>query len=319
MTLERKKEIGLVIVTALYSLLVFLSHTLFLRAQVEWGAMQTIVMLVLGLLWVAVYASVFSFLASRGGPLGLFFILPPALITFVLGEYGGVAIVTAAVMGLLMASARRSIAVEMKERVKIRVPYIFRQGVRALLFGLLVSLIVVSLPHVQRGVVSGQIRISPALVRTVIAPATPLLRQMLPGYTSEASIDQLIDRYVQEQQASLPVGIVVPQSEKIRVKTELGKSIGLSVQGTETLSELVAEYINQYLQDTFRQVSDATSNAQIVFLAVGLLLAILTLRAIATVLVWPIYALIITIIYASERIGLVIRVKNQVTVEQLHL
>lgn len=319
MTLQRKKEIGLAVVTALYSLLVFLSHTLFLQSQTEWGTAQTVTMALLGLMWVAMYASTFAFLASRGVPFAALIITFPTILVFVLGGYGVPAIATAGVLGALMVSARRSITLESKERVKIRIPNVFRHGARMLLFGLLISLIVIALPHVQRGVVSGQIEVASPVIRAVLAPATPVLAQLLPGYTAEATVDQLIDQYIAQQQSQLPAGFAVPQSQKVQARVELGESLGLRIQGNETLSELLAQYVNQYLREAFQQVSNATTNGKFLILATGLLLAILALRAAAGVLVWPIFALIAALIYLSERIGLVIRAKTQVTVEQLHL
>ncbi|MEX0650237.1 MAG: hypothetical protein WD200_04495 [Candidatus Andersenbacteria bacterium] len=318
MTLRRKKEIGLVVIAGLYSMLLFMTYALLLRGPGEWGTGYVTLIAIAGIVWAALYSVVAAFIASRGAGMSVFLILPPPVMAFALG---GITLSSAIAAGLLLVfliAAYRSINTELKDRVRVRVTRTFGTGARTLVFGFLLTLIIIAVPALQRGVTGGTIQISSTYIGALTTPATPLIKQLLPGYTKESSVDELITAYMNQQQQNLPPGFTIPPDEHLRTKQELSRQLGIQVQGSETLPELLTGYFNQYLQQALVRTNSSEGQGAAVF-AVGLLIAVLALRAVVSLIVWPTYALIFFLIYFSERIGLVTRLAAQVTVQQFHL
>ncbi|MEX1112717.1 MAG: hypothetical protein WEC84_04610 [Candidatus Andersenbacteria bacterium] len=319
MTQSRQKEIGLVVVSALYSLLVFMVYALVLRGNSGWSTIYVLMLIVAGIVWAALYSVILAFFANRTSGVSALVVVPPAIFAYALG---GLTISAAVAAGLLLGfllATQRYIVVEVRDRVRMRITRVFASGTRVLLFGFILSLIIIALPSVQTGVQRGTIQLSPGFVRAVTAPATPLIRQILPGYEQSATIDQLLDAYIAQQQQNLPPGFEIPPGERERVRQELSQQFGIQLRGGETVAQATATYVNQYIQGAFTQAVASAAAGGVAVFAFGLLITLVALRALVSMLMWPTYAVIYLMVYFSERIGLVSKLNAQVTVQQYHL
>lgn len=311
MTLQRKKEIGIVVFVALYTFLFFLLIAVLLAGQRVQASALSVVAIVGGLLWTALMATALAFLGTRPAARYILALLP-ALTLVVLGQITAAAFAGAFLLFVILLAAEWMIRVEVSGRVTFQVLRIFRSGASLLLMGFLISLIALSFPAVREDIKQGDVGIPQAYVDTVVKPATPLIAQYVEGFTPESTVNDLINVQIAKQTAQLPPGYTISPDERQRVLTSLSDQFGIPIQGNETVPIIATEVINQYLQN----IANGSGPFVIVILIV---IAALALRALVGLLVWPALVLIAALVHFSDRIGLIVRVKTQAVVERIHL
>lgn len=311
MTLQRKKEIGIVVLVTLYTFLFFLLVAVMIGGEAAGVSAVTIVAAIGGLLWVAFMACALSFLANRP-PTKVMLAAMAAVALAVFGQLTLAALVGAALLFIMILLASSVIRGEMNNLVQFQVYRIFRVGSSLLLGGLLIAFTALSFPEIREEVRSGQTLVPQAYVDTVVKPATPIISQYIEGFTPESTVNDLINVQIAKQTAQLPPGFIVPPQERDRVLRSLSEQFGVPVAGGETVSVISTRVLNQYLQDI------AARGGPLVTLIL-IILAVLTLRTLVALLVWPALAFVAAVVYVSERVGLIFKVKTQAVVERIHL
>ena len=311
MTLQQKKELTIVGVSTLYSILFFLLVALLLQGYQTWSLLFTIGFFLAALLWVAIVAAATAFLPKHSANRYVLVVLS-ALALLLVGRFSLAAFTGAFLLAVFLLAAQRITYREMETRVSFSVYQIFGYSVKVVIIGLVVSLITLALPVVQDNVERGTLEVPDEYIEAVLRPFTPLVEQYIPGYTPNSTVDEIVRAQIAQQQESLPPGFVIPPEQHVEVRRELSRQLNIPLQGFETVPEVASTYVNGYVQDL------AGQNAIIVVIVL-LVVVLLALRAIVPLLTWPTIALLMGIVFISQRIGLIFLMKTQVTVERLHL
>lgn len=310
MTLQRQKELIIVGIASLYSLFYFMLVALLLRGQAV-STVFGIVVAVAGLLWVAVIAAALAFASRRLG-VSMALAIIPAVVVILVGRVSIEAIIGGILLAAFILIGRSVVAKDMENRLKFAVRPIFWSGSRVLLFGLLVAIITLALPIVTTNIRGGEVGISRAYTDTLLRPAAPLIEKYIPQYTPDKTVNQIISAQIAEQGEELPPGYTLPPDQHAQVLEELSKQLGIPLIGNETIPDIVAAWINVRIQRLANQNS-------ILLVIILVVLVLLTLRALIPLLLLPVILFVKTLVYISERIGLVALMKTQVTIERLHL
>lgn len=311
MTLQQKKELTIVGVSTLYSIFFFLLVALVLQGYQSWSLVFTIGFVLAALLWVAIVAAATAFLPRHSANRYVLIVLS-SLALLIVGTFSLAAFTGAFLLAIFLLVAQRTTYREVESRVAFSVYQIFGYSLKVVIVGLVVSLITLALPTVQDNVVRGTLTVPDEYIGAVLRPFTPLIEQYIPGYTPSSTVDDIVRAQIQQQQANLPPGFVIPSGQEILVRQELSRQLGIPLRGSETVPEVTAEYVNGYVREL------TTQNAVIVVIVL-LVVVLLALRAMVPLLTWPTVLILMAIVYLSQRVGLVSIMKTQVTVERLHL
>jgi len=311
MTLQGKKELGVVTFTTLYTILFFLVMRLLFVSGGIWSIGFNTTVLVGGIIWAAIMASSIGFVVNRLGVNIALIGLPAFTLLTISGLSLGSALGSLLLAGII-ALAQHLIHQEMNSRVKFTVRVIFRSGTRLLLLGLVIALITLAQPLFNDSSKTSSILVKEQYIAAAIRPLAPLISRYIPGYTNETTVDQIINTQLASQAQNLPPGFVLPPDQRDQARAELSRQFGTELTGQETLPGIVTTFINRYIQGIAGQSSLAVAIATV---AVTLII----FRLLVPFLVWPAIGLIVIIVDVAKRISLVSLIKNQVTVDRLHL
>lgn len=164
---SRYKELAVVSFVALYTVVFFSFAALLFAGQQEFTVSSTSGISVAGIIWVAIVAMA-SILAIDKTAVALTIAVIPSLTLLVIGKLSYAAMIGAALLFLLTYIAQRSIYSEIGRYVRIRISTICSFGVRILLFGMLLSFVVLSIPLVQQSIASGKITIPAYVVENAV-------------------------------------------------------------------------------------------------------------------------------------------------------
>jgi hypothetical protein len=316
MTLQRQKELLIATFVALYSVLLFLGFQLFVSRATSWSTPVVIIIAIGSLIWCALMTCATAFVVNRSGSNILTCAIPPILL-LILGVFRLDVAIGAIVVFVILIAVQRRLSWELNSRVNVHVIPVFSVATRHVIVALLISLITLSLPTLAQSFDRNQISIPPKTVATLISPFEGVIQNLLPGYTTGSTIDQMIDRQLRNQLSSIPgAEAVVPaellSSQRATIRQEFSKQFGMPITGQETLADVLANIVNKYL----RQMA-----AENRFVAIGFIIALtlVTVRIAVPVLVWPALFLIRIILRLSEQIGLITILRTQVTVERMSL
>jgi len=305
-----KKVISLGTVSALYSVLFFLIAALLMSDPDGISLPFIAIFAGAALVWCALMSCVMAFMADNaalGAVMALVAALPLVLISRSLPGIVG------AIMVMITLIVSRSLfAYEVNSRVAFSTRSIFWRGTKIVILGLSIALTALAFPLVKNGVQSGNIVLPVSYVASVTKPLTPLLSNYFPGYSSTSTVDQIIAAQIAEQVKDLPPGFTVDSGQTERIKADLGRRLGVDLRGNETVAVIVANYVNNYVQKL-------AEGDGVVMIAVLIVITLLALRAVIPVLAWPTLAIIAAIIYLAQRIGLIVVLRTQVTIERMRL
>lgn len=297
--------------TTVYSLAFFLVMRLLIESGQAWSILFMAVAVVGSLIWTAILASAVAFTANRTGTSILLLILPPlTLLT-------AAPLSMAALIGMLFVAAsvftaQQAIQQEIKSRVMFKVAPIFRGGIRILIFGLVVAIIVITVPLSRDAGRNSTLHVPDKYIAAILIPASPIIRNFIPNYTNQTTINDIIDAQVNQQIKSLPEGVELLPGQRDRARIELSRQLGINLAGSETVPHIAAAFINKHIEGL------ADGNRIIVIVAV-VAIALLLFRTLAHVMVWPTLGLVAILVDVARRIGLISIIKTQVTVERMHL
>lgn len=165
---SRYKEIAIVSFVALYTIIFFVAAARLFAGMEEFTVSFTSAIGVAGIIWVAIVALA-SILSIDKGAVALIIALIPAATLLVIGKAQIASLIGAGLLFLLTFVAQQSIFQEMNRYVRIRMSTICSFGVRMLLFGMLLSFVVFSVPLLQHSIATNKIAIPRQYVHNTVA------------------------------------------------------------------------------------------------------------------------------------------------------
>lgn len=309
MDITQQKAVGVTVGISLCTVLVFVLFGLLARDPIGFTGPLGFFATVFALVWAAAigcaYAMLHSFTPHRHVITGI-----AALATILAGLFSIPAIVGGILVWVFLASAARMIAGSTKERTTIRLVPILIPGLRFIFVGLALAIAAFLLPLVRTQVSSGGVMFSTSTLDLLLRPATPILEGILPGYTPEATVDQLIDRQLRQQEQSLPPGVSISPGQRVQVRQELSQRFGLRLTGSETIADILAAYVNTYIQ----RLGDRSGVLVIIVL---LALGFLAVRAVVPLFAWTALVIAIGLFWLARRFELVRIAHIQAPIEHL--
>ncbi len=310
MTLQRKKEIGIVSFVGLYTVLFFLLVAVLINDHQQWVSLTGMLVGLAGLGWVALMGTAMAFLFQRPN-INIVLIAIPCVAVIFIGLFSLESLIGAALLAVFLLVAKRALTRDIESRVQFRVNSVFYWPTKIIIVGLIVSVITLTLPELRARLTAGELSLPLKTVEAVIEPVTPLISRLIPDYHAAATVDDIINAQLARQSGSVAPPPNLSQEQREVLRAQLAQQLGVELSGNETLARLLAVQANQYVQQLANQPG-------LVVLAL-LVAAFLALRAIVPPLAWLVLSIAALLVYVSERVGLISLLKTQVTVERLSL
>lgn len=308
MDATQRKEAAIIVVATLFSLLFFLLLSFAFKGQTQTLAVPLIIALV-GIIWISLIAIFMAFVINYR-PLQWALLILPALMALISSGFSAVALIGSLLLFLALLGAGRSIRQELENRLKFATISIFRPGVRLLLLGVAAFALALALPVIKNQAQTGLITLPADTAATFVQPLTPLISQSIPNYHPAMTIDQIIQNQINRQQ--IPAGFELPPDQLQRSRQEIGDRVNLTLSGTETIPQIISQVTNRYIQNL-------AQGEGLVVTLVLVLLALIAIRALIPLIIWPILFLIMGLIFLAHRTHILKKVPTQVTVEQYQL
>lgn len=309
MDLRSKKEIGVIAAMCLVTLLEFFSFATFLPQAAAKPAFA-VVLVLLSIVWVSCAAVAFALVGSRSGLAVL--LIFPAAVTVIISRLLPVAIGGAILLSIFCLMAQRTLVREVRNRVYYQTSHVFGSGIRLLTLGLMVGLTGLVLPILNATPGSYQLRVTERQIEPLLKPFEAYIGQLLPGFRPDASIDELIDEQIRQQEAQLPEGVELSEQQREVARQQLGRQLQQKLTGQESVATIVANSLNQ-------SVSKITSQNPLLASLILVALVFLTLRALVPFLIWPILGVTAGLIYILRQAGLIYVARTQAMIERLQL
>lgn len=311
MTLQRKKEVGMIVFVFLYSLLFFFAAAVYLKVQPQNHAIVLLLLTFIALLWVAILAVAIA-LAQQPGSMA-FLIITTSFALMVAGFMTQVfipAIMAALIMAVALGISRLILRREMMNRVFFHVRHVFTHGARSITLGLIVAIAALAWPYVTKELIApDKIGIPEEQIARLLRPVEPLLRNIIPGFQSTLTIDQIIAQQIGQEAATK-----LSPADLDLLRQEFGSRLNLgrnTLTGVETSATLVTNTVNL-------QLRALAERSPWLLTFIILLIIILAAHAIVPFIVWPILGLISGIVALLRQVGMIYLARSQATIERLH-
>lgn len=285
-----------------------LFSVLFRFAMKDW--VTTAVLVVISVGWVASMAIALATVRYKTSVAVL--VVAPTVIIIALSKLSVIAIGGAALLGIFTLMAQRTFTREMHNRIRYRTTEIFGVGLRLLTLGFMIGLLGLSWSSFTGEGSVYRFQVAEQQLAPLMKPLEPIVRNFLPTFRSDLTVDQFIQQEIEKQTNQLPPGVTLPPGQLAQSRAELSQRFGEQLSGQETLTTLVTHRINNSIGAL------AEENVLLVTLVL-IIIAFLTLRALLPLLVWPLLGIVALLVLALRAIGLLHIQDTQVTVERLSL
>lgn len=304
MNTGQQKQFSLVILMLIYSGLMF------------WYAAYNIsvisvypIVLVAGIIaltfWVALLTLALGLLESPIASITLIFGLPVMLVIVGRGSTGSIG--AAIILGIILGAAQNRIRAEIKGRIKFHVFPTFFQGVRYVLFGLLVIIAGLSMNRIIDSFSEGGVQIPESYVVTISQPLMNALTGSGTSLLPQDTVDDVVDQQIEQAYPNLP------PEEKLKLKEQVQS------QSASPLGE-INDQLPQMITSTVNHQLGLITRDNPVITAVMLLISLIIFsRIFIPIIAVPILSLMALIIIISRQLGLIFVIKTQETVERLKL
>ena len=303
MDFRMQKELVVVVSVVALTVLEFFTAALVLPAPGLTG--PALVLLALSVVWTLVMALALGIVRRWGSVLAL--ILTPAISVVLAGRFSPGAMVGGALLIISLLLARRFTAGEINNRITYKTSDVFFSGLKLILLGLILSLAGLTLPILEESLSQGRFVLTAEQVGYATGPFRPLLEGMSPGLTPDTSVDQLIDQRVTEE---LPEGVELTPEQREQIHQQVSTQFGTPVAGEDTLNEVVAARVNDWL-------TSFTVTSPIIFALVIILIVVLAVRAFVPLIAWVLLPLLALLVWLSRKSSLLRLTERTATVEQL--
>lgn len=266
----RQKEIG----TLTVAVLATVGVVFFMRAATV--TLDSLLGFSLGtliavLVWAAIIACAYVLLVNwQAGRIGV--AIGGIVAMLLVGLFSVASIVGGLLLGLFMFSAGEFITRKSEDRISFRLRYIALSSMNLLIAGAAIAVFALSVPALEAATEGGAFGVSENFAGKMIAPAEAILASSIPGYTPTATVDELITAKAKQQAAAFGGVDTIPDSTIRDARSQLSSSLGITIQGNETVPDLVSQYFNT----VFRRATAGNTLVTIIALAAAALIAIRT-------------------------------------------
>lgn len=307
MTLQRKKEIGVVAITCIYSAIFWLGLGQFLRLAPLASVGPLILVVLAAVVWVVLIdftLMITPLLAST---------VVVALFSGAMVAVTGLSVAAAIGAVLLMiflATAKQLIMREVGSRVRYSTTQFFYASSRLTLLGLIIAVASLSLPHLSESIFQEQVAIPEDYLAWAARPFDPIVARLFPGFSQNSTVDDLLNAQLASQ---LPPGVTVPEGQKVALRAELARQLGAgTLSGRETFSQLAAQRLNVALKDL-------AARSPFILALAFIIIIFLALKALLPLLAWPVLGGLALLMMLARTIGLTYLVRTEATIERLTL
>ena len=263
-------------------------------------------------IWLTYIAVVLAVATQKSAVLILVLGIP---ITVVAVAHGSLTAVGAAiVMIALLAASYARIRGEVAGRIKHQTVAVFRGGVSLLVLVLLLAVIGILVPQLVTKAEKGEldIQLPEQTVMAIVRPFAGMLERLIPGYTHQASVNDLISTSIASKTQGSAIPPAALEQQRSQVRASLAAYLGQPIQGNETVPVLVTKMINN-------QITRALEQNQLVVTLLGIGIVLLIARVMIPVIVWPTLGLIAMSVITARRMTLLHITLIPSTVEQLQI
>lgn len=308
MSTRRKKEIGIILAVIACTIALFLR--LISVVGGEYFPLLIGVMAIAVIVWMALLSYALALLNSVGTSLSLVVITP--LIVLSVGKLSMEALAGALVMMIFLAVGQQHLTQAIRNHIQYHTVDIFYGGTRMIISSTIAALVGLSTATFVNILAADQL-LSERMVERLLRPADPILQGVIPGYSAQRSINELIEAQLQQQLGeSAPASPLIPQ-QKDAIVRNLERQLATSISGQETIASLTANFIN-------RKVREVLVYNKLLFSLAVIVVLFVTLRAtLAPLLLWPTLGMIACLVYLSRKIGLALILVTSEKVELLRL
>lgn len=303
-----QREVGLTATAALVAIPVFALAALAVTPEANW----LFIGLTVGgiLLWLVIQVIVLA-LATHWASVAVSIVVPVVSIVlwgrFSIGALGGALLFLIPLL-LARATLRRDIA----DRVVFRPSVVFGRGVRLVLIGVVMGVAGLALPILERVVAQERVHIRPETVAFVLKPLEPTIAQLVPGLSSQATLNQVIEQQL-EQQTGQQLSDLTP-GERAELTHQLSEHFGQTtpLTGNETLTHLVTNRLNSWIETV-------TRSSPLTVALVLIVLAVVTVRTFIPLITWAVVRLLAVVVWGMRRVGLLHLEETMTTMERLRI
>lgn len=265
---------------------------------------------VLSILWIALLVILLGIVRSKAIAAGLIIITPLTLIVIGRAHIGVVGAALIFTFILLVARARSM--KEVTNRIHYSTVQIFSVSTRLIFIGLVVCITGLYMPAISATFHSEEIVIPERPIQMALKPFEQLIQNSIPNYSSEATINQLVESQLAQQTEALPPETVVTPAQKEVALKDLSRKLGQPLSGEENITQVITNLVNTQINKLVEQ-SPLMATLSVIFFI------IIVARFISFIFVWPLLGVIALIIFIAREAGFVQLISSEETVERLWL
>lgn len=328
----RKKEIGLIIATTIYSFIFFLSVAVFIDEAIQSFAVA-IILILAGILWTAIIGPSIAVAKSIFATAGLVAI--PALIVIIVGLGKSGAVVAALVLAALCLGSSYAYKREFDNNVRYLPIRVYPRGTKLIIYAAIVASIGISFSTTSQLFDVDKLRIENDQVNMVVEPLKPVISGIvgqvqgtLPVISRQiqsTALDQIIDQTLEQELAKYPPGTLTPEQESdIRRQIEEAvesQQVDLEAQQPSIIEQFITpEFLTPIITNFINEQIRVTADSYPIFFPLLIIaVAFLALRALMPIFVGLSVGAITLIIYISIKLNLVKLDRVQAEVEKITL
>ena len=298
-----QKELVVVLSTLVFTVLEFFVAALILPQPALTGAM--IVLVALSLVWSLVMILALGLAQHWASVIALITVAAASIV--LAGKLSEGALVGAALLVVSLLLARHFTSRELTNRMTYRTGDVFFSGLKLVLLGLILALAGLALPILEESLSQGRLTVTAEQVRHATGPLAPLLGGIAPGLTADTTVDQLIDERIA---SDFPAGVELTAEQRAQIHQQVSSQFGTAVQGGDTLNQLVATRLNDW-------ITSFTVTSPLIFALVVILLLVLAVRAFVPLIAWALLPLLSVIVWLARKTTLLRLTERSATVERL--
>ena len=302
----RKKRIGIIVTTGIFGLLTFLLVGLAVA-----GAFSVTAAGIVVLLFAAALACAYGLLHEWKAGQYMVSVIT-VIIALVVGMFSLTSLIGSVLLFAFISSGAYLITTAVHSGVKFKLQSVFLPALRMIVAGIAIMVIVLVLPTVRQYIGNGGIRVDATVIAYVSGPATPLVQSIFPGYSTDQTVNEIIDDEIKQQTQSLPPGYEIPPQQKAIAIRNLSETLGVSLTGEEKAPDVLAAVINNYIQKI-----STVDGVLVTFILAGL--GLLAIRALVPIVSWLALGFVSIMFLLAKRFNFIVIQKQQLPVDRLTL
>lgn len=274
--------------------------------QAEAGSLVAGIIALTAILWAASLAAVLGLLVEPVPATIVISVL--ALSTALIGRLQPGAIGAAVLTALAAAAAYVRLQQNIANTLQYQFTRLYYRPLKLLLLAAAIIAAGLAFDEIAQDIATAGIRLPPAAINAVVKPLDQFLPDLVPGYSRDATVADVVQTQLQRG------GLVPPHAERVsqEIKQQLADQLQQPVDGHDRLLTIAVTALNNRLAAT-TQASPVLAALIIITIGVGVL------RVALPLVVWPALAICAGLLSSAERARVIYRVQEPATAERLRL